>query len=155
MKKAITILMCLVLLAGLAACGAKNAQQGSGSAAGDEPPIIESNVTDSEDMMEIDSPVGTLRYPAKWKDDVTFQAADGQITALYYDDPLFTLYFGGEQGDLFGTVKQQDGTETALRYELNELDSNSEDFETMSAMQEDINVIFQYLTQEGKLAEAA
>lgn len=154
MKKAITILMCLVLLAGLAACSAKNNPQGSGPEES-QPPIIENNVTDSEDMMEIDSPVGKLRYPAKWKDDVTFQAADGQITALYYDDPLFTLYFGGEQGDLFGTVKQQDGTEIALRYEMNELDSNSEDFETMSSMQEDINVIFQYLTQEGKLAEAA
>ena len=153
MKKAISILLGIVLLAGLVACGAKSDLQESGPEE-NQAPIIENNVTDSEDMMEIDSPIGTLYYPVKWKNDVTFQVTDDRVVALHYDDPLFTLYFGGDKGDLFGTVKQQDGTEIALRYEMHDLDSSHEDYETMSAMQEDINVIFQYLMQEGKLVEA-
>lgn len=148
MKKAITILMCVVMLAGLAACGAGNTPQGSGSAASaeDKAPIVNNNITDTSDMMEIESPVGKLSYPAKWQDQVTFTSTDGQIDAMYEDVPLFTIYFGGEQGEVFGTV-EQNGEEVTLRYEMYDLDVEAEQYETMSAMQDDINVIFYYLTQ--------
>ena len=153
MKKTISILLCIVMLLGLAACGAKNDPNGSGSAAEDVPEIIANNVTDSEDMMEVDSPIGTLYYPEKWKDDITFQVNGNQFEALYYDNPLFTLYFGGEKGDLYGTVTY-DGEDIELRYEMHDLDSTHENYETMISMQEDINIIFQYLIQEGRLTVA-
>ena len=154
MKKTISILLCIVMLLGLAACGAKDSPTGSDSASEDVPAIVANNVTDSADMMEVDSPIGTLYYPEKWKDDVTFQVNGDQFEALYYETPLFTLYFGGEKGNLYGTVKNQDGEATELRYELHELDSANKDYETMSAMQEDINIIFQFLMQEGRLTVA-
>ena len=153
MKKTISILLCIMMQLGLAACGTKNDPNGSGSAAEDVPEIIANNVTDSEDMMEVDSPVGTLYYPEKWKDDIVFQVNGDQFVGLYYDIPLFTLYFGGETGDLYGTLKY-DGADIELRYEMHELDSTHQDYETMIAMQEDINIIFQYLIQEGRLTVA-
>lgn len=153
MKKTISILLCIVMFAGLAACGAKNDPMGSESDAGEKPEIIANNLTDSEDMMEVDSPVGTLYYPEKWKDDITFQVNDDQLEALYDDNPLFTLFFGGKKGDLYGTV-EYDGTDIDLRYKMYDLDSKNKDYETMIAMQEDINIIFQYLMQEEKLSVA-
>lgn len=153
MKKTISILLCILMLASLAACSAKKTPQATDAAAGDEPAIIANNITDSEDMMEVDSPIGTLYYPEKWKDDITFQVNGDQFEALYYDNPLFTLYFGGEKGDLYGTVKY-DGADIELRYEMHDLDSTHENYETMISMQEDINIIFQYLIQEGRLTVA-
>lgn len=153
MKKTISILLCILMLASLAACSAKKTPQATDAAAGDEPAIIANNITDSEDMMEVDSPIGTLCYPKKWKDDITFQVNGDQFEALYYDNPLFTLYFGGEKGDLYGTVKY-DGADIELRYEMHDLDSTHENYETMISMQEDINIIFQYLIQEGRLTVA-
>ena len=153
MKKTISILLCILMLASLAACSAKKTPQATDAAAGDEPAIIANNITDSEDMMEVDSPIGTLYYPEKWKDDITFQVNGDQFEALYYENPLFTLYFGGEKGDLYGTVKY-DGADIELRYEMHDLDSTHENYETMISMQEDINIIFQYLIQEGRLTVA-
>lgn len=153
MKKTISILLCILMLASLAACSAKKPPQATDAAAGDEPAIIANNITDSEDMMEVDSPIGTLYYPEKWKDDITFQVNGDQFEALYYENPLFTLYFGGEKGDLYGTVKY-DGADIELRYEMHDLDSTHENYETMISMQEDINIIFQYLIQEGRLTVA-
>ena len=153
MKKTISILLCILMLASLAACSAKKTSQATDAAAGDEPAIIANNITDSEDMMEVDSPIGTLYYPEKWKDDITFQVNGDQFEALYYENPLFTLYFGGEKGDLYGTVKY-DGADIELRYEMHDLDSTHENYETMISMQEDINIIFQYLIQEGRLTVA-
>lgn len=200
MKKMMLILLCFVLLAGFAACDAKEPQKESDSAiamptinadnatkpdvgnqpvitenetteskpdeqpavpetdmteteVSEKPAIIENNVTDSADMMEVDSPIGTLYYPVKWKEDIAFQVNGNQFIALYYDIPLFTLYFGGDKGYLYGTVTN-DGVETELRYEMHDLDSEHAEYETMSIMQEDINIIFQYLTEEGKLTVA-
>ena len=154
MKKTISILLCILMLASLAACSAKKTPQATdAAAAGDEPAIIANNITDSEDMMEVDSPIGTLYYPEKWKDDITFQVNGNQFEALYYENPLFTLYFGGEKGDLYGAVKY-DGADIELRYEMHDLDSTHENYETMISMQEDINIIFQYLIQEGRLTVA-
>ena len=168
MKNTISILLWIIILLGLAACDAKDTKKESNSAvvkpsiiandatnhdSGDKPAIIANNVTDSADMMEVDSPVGTLYYPEKWKDDVVFQVNGDQLVALYHDIPIFTLYFGGEKGFLYGTVNH-DGVDTELRYEMHDLDSEREDYETMSIMQEDINIIFQFLTQEGKLTVA-
>ena len=153
MKKTVSILLCILMLASLAACSAKKTPQATDAAAGDEPAIIANNITDSEDMMEVDSPIGTLYYPEKWKDDITFQVNGDQFEALYYENPLFTLYFGGEKGDLYGTVKY-DGADIELRYEMHDLDSTHENYETMISMQEDINIIFQYLIQEGRLTVA-
>ena len=168
MKNTISFLLCIIILLGLAACDVKDTKKESNSAVvkpsiiandatnpdlGDKPAIIANNVTDSADMMEVDSPVGTLYYPEKWKDDVVFQVNGDQLVALYHDIPIFTLYFGGEKGFLYGTVNH-DGVDTELRYEMHDLDSEREDYETMSIMQEDINIIFQFLTQEGKLTVA-
>lgn len=146
MKKTIAILLCAVLLLGLAACGAKNNASQTAGSEENQPEIVSNNITDTSDMMEIESPVGKLSYPAKWQDQVTFTSTDGQIDAMYEDVPLFTIYFGGEQGEVFGTV-EQNGEEVTLRYEMYDLDVEAEQYETMSAMQDDINVIFYYLTQ--------
>ena len=145
MKKTISLLLCIVMLLGLAACGAKNASQAASSEE-NQPEIVSNNITDTADMMSVESPIGTLYYPEKWKDDVEFQVTDTQVDALYYETPLFTIYFGGDKGDVYGTV-QHDGEKITLRYELYELDSEDADIETMGAMQDDMNVIFYYLTQ--------
>ena len=155
MKKVLTILMCVLLIACLVACGADNTTKKNGSTASEEikipsitNPIVNNNITDSSDMMEIDSPVGKLYYPAKWQNDVRFTSSETQVDASFEDVPLFTIYFNGDQGDYYGTL-ERNGEEVTLRYKMYDMDVEAEKFETMSAMQDDINVIFYYLT-EGK-----
>lgn len=155
MKKVLTILMCVLLIACLVACGADNTTQKNGSTASEEikipsitNPIVNNNITDSSDMMEIDSPVGKLYYPAKWQNDVRFTSSETQVDASFEDVPLFTIYFNGDQGDYYGTL-ERNGEEVTLRYKMYDMDVEAEKFETMSAMQDDINVIFYYLTQVG------
>ena len=46
-------------------------------------------------------------------------------------------------------ILYRNGEEVTLRYKMYDMDVEAEKFETMSAMQDDINVIFYYLT-EGK-----
>ena len=124
MKKVLTILMCVLLIACLVACGADNTTQKNGSTASEEikipsitNPIVNNNITDSSDMMEIDSPVGKLYYPAKWQNDVRFTSSETQVDASFEDVPLFTIYFNGDQGDYYGTL-ERNGEEVTLRYKM-------------------------------------
>ena len=156
MKKAVVILLCAAMLACLAACGGtkQESPEGSGMPGGEveNSAVLENNISDTTDMILVETPIGRLCYPAKWADDVRFDVSEQQVTAFCGDVKLFALYFGGETGDLFGTLKLND-TETELRYEMFDLDASREDIDILSAMQDDINVIFQYLIQDGLLSK--
>ena len=157
MKKTVLLVLCGIMLFSLAACaGTKTESPGeSASPQGSEVEntnLLDNNISDTNNMIAVETSIGKLYYPAKWADDVRFDVGDQQVTASCGDVQLFTLYFGGETGNYFGMLKQGD-TETELRYAMYDLDTSREDIDTLSAMQDDINVIFQYLIQDGVLIE--
>ena len=149
MKKLLCVILCVVFVLALSACGQKAADADPTSATTGNA-IIDSNIVDIDDMMAVSSEVGTLYYPEKWNGTVTFTSDAGQLNASCEDVLLFTLYFGGESGEEFGTLHLSDG-DKALRYEMYDISAAAAEDEDLYAMQEDINVIFQYLIKEGKL----
>ena len=149
MKRLISAALCMLLMFSLTACSQGNGESTASSATSVNS-MIQNNIIDSENMMNIETSIGVLKYPEKWKGKVSFDAENDKVNCHCGDVALFTLYFGGEKGDTFGTLSL-DGETKPLRYEMNTIDPKSKNFNELCAMQEDMNVIFQYLISEGKL----
>ena len=149
MKKLISIVLCMFVVFFLNACGQGNNESIESSETSVKS-IIQNNITDSDRMMNVETSIGVLKYPEKWKDKISFDAEDDKVNFNCGNIKLFTLYFGGEKGEVFGTLHLDNG-EIPLRYEMYTIDTKSKNYNELSAMQEDVNVIFQYLISEGKL----
>ena len=94
--------------------------------------------TEPEDdsVFEIETPVATLCYPAKWQDKVAVDVGDTKVAFSAAGTPLFDIVFAEtEDGFALGTYA---GTPVYL------VEYPVEDDE-LAAMQEDLNVILQYL----------
>ncbi len=154
MKKMMILLVCAVLALGTAACRQKSqsTEKKASSATTDsaEASIIQKNVTDTAEMTAIKTAYGDLSYPSKWDKDVTFTVSDQQVDAACGKVKLFSLYFGGSKGEPYG-VLHADDRDIDLLYEMYDIDPMQERADDLSAMQEDINVIFYCLEEEGKL----
>lgn len=99
----------------------------------------EAVVKESGDVFAIETPVTTLYYPAKWQDAVTVAVSDTKVSFTYGDERLFDLVFAEtENGYLLGTY---DGTPIYV------VDYEASSDEAV-AMQEDVNVILQYLIED-------
>ena len=158
MKKRIALILCILMIFALAACSDKKASDDKDSAAAQDATevkndvVVDNNITDTNEMIYVETSIGNLYYPTKWAEDVSFDVSIDQVDASCGDVELFTIYFGGKKGDLYGVLTKDKKTE--LRYEMYEIDADAEDADDLCAMQDDINVIFQYLIQEGKLEES-
>ena len=84
---------------------------------------------------EVNTAVGKLYYPKKWKSKVTFQDSENEVTLLAGDTQIFKLTLGGEKGTLLGQYNGKD-----LRLILFKV-TDAENI----AMQEDVNCIIQHL----------
>lgn len=149
MKKIITVFLCVLFVFSFAACSQNSGNNASADEA-TQKPIIQNNITDSDQMMTVESEIGTLNYPKKWEGKVSFESDKDKVEAFSGKVKLFSVYFGGQNGLLYGTLHLDSG-DKELRYEMYDIDSKSENAEDLFSMQEDINVIFQYLIEEGKL----
>ncbi len=100
-------------------------------------------------VFTVDSPIGALPYPEKWRDQLRTEQTDRSV-AFYAEigdhEPLllFTLQFGEGDGYLLGTL---DGTGVYVLDNVPTFDETWSDAEksTVSAMQEDLDVIVQDL----------
>ena len=103
----------------------------------------------SIETFTVDSPIGALPYPEKWRDQIKTEQTDHSV-AFYAEigdhEPLllFTLQFGEGDGYLLGTL---DGTGVFVVDNVPAFDETWSDAEkeTVSAMQEDLDVIVQDL----------
>lgn len=149
MKKIIAAFLCVLFVVSLAACGQNNVNHATADEA-TQKPIIQNNITDSDQMMTVESEIGSLNYPKKWEKMVTFESGKDKVEAFSGDVKLFSVYFGGQKGILYGTLHLDSGNKE-LRYDMYDIDSKAKNADDLFAMQEDVNVIFQYLIDEGKL----
>lgn len=103
--------------------------------------------------LTVETPYGSLRYPAKWADYITTEQTDGQIyTVTFYASGegfrnyrLFDVFFGGEEGVPMGQlVREQAAVTVRVRtYEAKRTEGLSDSaVQTICAMQEDVNVLF-------------
>ncbi len=104
------------------------------------------------DVLNIDTPYGTMQYPAKWLDSLKHRENKG---ADFYsntfvghisgqDTELFTVHFGQPQkGELKGYI-DKNGQKVSFTIEKANVDRNKwseEDYNTILAMQDDVKVL--------------
>ena len=157
MKKILALLLCMLFVFSLASCRGADEKEADGgeqpqvSSNGEssENPLIDNNIIDNSEMMTVDTSVGTLYYPKKWENQVNFSVEDKVVEAACGDVRLFSIYFGGEKGEEYDSLLVGDEV-ISLRYEMYDIDDSLDNFDDLCAMQDDINVIFLYLSEEGR-----
>ena len=103
-----------------------------------EPPVEEDT-----SVFEIETDLTTLYYPKKWQDAVTVETNQDVAKFSCGETPLFDLIFTGEEGYLLGTYN---GTEIRIiAYDLEEANLSDTEYSKLCAMQDDVNVLLQYL----------
>ena len=111
---------------------------------------------DNGDAMSIDTPGGTLKYPTRWSDYLhTETVMEEPYSVSFYcrvdgqeDLYLFTVYIGGEEGMLAGSITGDDGESRDVRLDIEELaleDWAEEEAQIARAMQEDLNFVLEKL----------
>lgn len=157
MKRITATILCLVFVLALCSCNGQNTDSTEAAATSDqqetENSLIDNNIVDSAEMMTVKTSFTDLSYPKKWEKKVKFTVTDAAVQASCGDVKLFSLYFNDKKGDKYGTLIIEGQTLT-LSYELYDINEEESNFDELCAMQDDINVIFQCLIDEGKLSEA-
>lgn len=144
MKKNVSIFVVMILCLALFAAGCGK-DRPAGSADPKDTDAAESFVT-------ISTPYAELKAPASYEDHVTTTVESEDPYTLCFksaadDAVLFRLIFGGEGGDLLGTLVGEDAN-TVVYVDMPELDRESEHFEENAAYQEDFGTIVENLRQD-------
>lgn len=106
--------------------------------------VLIEDVDDS--VFGIETSVGTLYYPERWKDQVTVDVSDSAVKFSANGIQLFDLLFGDSEGYLLGTYN---GTDIrVVSYDIEQGDLPEQEFHDLCAMQEDVNVVLQHLMED-------
>ena len=101
------------------------------------------NEYDAVEVYSIEAFGLKLKYPAKWKGQVTAKQSDNRLCFTFGKQKLFDLVFNGDDGYVLGTVRGDEYTVIKIvDYEI-EIDSLD-----AFIMQEDINCILNYLQKD-------
>lgn len=151
MKKTISLLLAILAVFTLAACGTNEPQpiqEPTAEIAETEPPFY----TTDEETFDIETKFCNLSYPVKWKDAVSVDISEDDVYAVSFsagEVKLFALQFGGTEGDKLGTLPNNG---EAIEIYINSFDidpdSMSEDeYLNCCAMEEAVNVIISKLIE--------
>lgn len=109
--------------------------------------------------IEIDTPFCTLYYPARWKNYLRVDQEEAQARGVYMvrfygkidgceDVLLFSLYFGGDEGEQLGAVMSEANTPVPVNLLMDGLileSMSNEDAEILYSMQEACNQLIERL----------
>ena len=114
--------------------------------------------------MDIETSFGTLKFPAKWKEQIRIEIEDeSECTIRFYgtvegkeEQHLFNISFGGEGDIPIGSIIMDGvGYDVCMTFaELDIEDWNEEDANTLFAMQEDVNYIIKCLEKNSNFEKA-
>lgn len=109
--------------------------------------FVINEIVEDESTFDIETRVTTLKYPKKWFDKVTITGYEDRVTFAYKNEMLFDLSFvDGNEGFLLGTYS---GIPIyIIDYEIKEDNYTEDEVFDMYCMQEDVNVILQYLMED-------
>ncbi len=101
-----------------------------------------------EGVYRIDTPFAALYYPQKWEDAVTATINGKSVTFSYGEIALFDICFEERDGAFLGTY---DGTPVyAVSRDVSPEHVSADEYRDICAMQDDINVILEYLRKDEK-----
>lgn len=130
----------MLVLTMITGCRKLEESDGAGSVSDD------SSQTDEIPVMEIVSDMANLYYPEKWQSRLDIANADNVISFNSKGTRLFDFIFGGTEGTLLGYY---DGVEVRIvSYEIIEADYSEDEYLTLRAMQEDIDIVIEHLLEE-------
>lgn len=159
MKKIIGVLLLLACV--LTAVSCKKAEQSIDNTENLPDETVEMNVpTDQEEEgITFVTPYVELTLPSLFDGNVDAKVVSEEPYTLAFvrsDDQteLFTLYFGGETGDVLGTLMLE-GQNIVIYVSFAELDETDVNFKQNSRYQEEINTIVGYLVEDGFAAGEA
>lgn len=99
-------------------------------------------------VIEIVSDIATLYYPEKWSDNITVDKRHNTVSFTSNGTRLFDFVFGGTEGTLLGYY---DGVEVRIMsYEIIEDNYTENEYITLRAMQEDIDIVIEHLIEDKK-----
>ena len=101
-------------------------------------------VSDAEsEVFPIETGLATLYYPKKWLDSVTVDVSDDAVDFTCAGIELFKIHLGSGKGIMLGKYNG-----SPISFETFEIDSSGHEqevYDMLCSMQEDFNVIYQYL----------
>lgn len=118
----------------------------------DEYEFAVGEIIEDEDtsVFAIETPLTTLYYPEKWKERVTVDVLEDVVKFSSEGIPLFDLRLGGDEGALLGSYN---GIEIRIiSYDMDQNGLSEERFNELCIMQEDVNVILQYLAEDSRFS---
>ena len=99
-------------------------------------------------VIEIVSDITTFYYPEKWKEDITVGKNENTVSFTSNGTRLFDFIFGDTKGTLLGYY---DGVEVRIvSYEIVEVNYTEDEYLTLRAMQEDIDIVIEHLIDDKK-----
>lgn len=127
-------------------------------------PVVEETAPESSvvNTLTVQTPYCTLHYPVRWKDYLVTEQIENEETGVYrvlfyakVGDRekclLFTILFGGDEGDQLGVVLDEAGDYITVNVQFEELKLDGwqgEDVQILSAMQEAVNELIEKLPLE-------
>jgi len=111
--------------------------------------FVTNGVIEREDSatFDIETKVGVIKYPERWKDKVTIDVADDAVRFSSGDVKLFDISFvKTENGYPVGKYKDKDVY--LVIYELEKGEKSEEDFAALNLMQEDYSVALDSLMKD-------
>ncbi len=138
----------LILISGmLASCNSvgKNGDETSNT-------VRQSIGKDAESVMAIRTPLCDIKFPSEWQDTADINVRSGAACVVEFKlkngaVSVFDIVFNGTEGDRIGALITDNG-KVDVRIKSYALDKNSPDYDKLSMMQEDINVIIHYLSED-------
>ncbi len=103
----------------------------------------------TDDVFGIETSFVTLYYPKKWEDTVTVSVGERAVSFIYGNTNLFDICF--EQRDDGAYLGTYDGTPVyAVSYNVDPYYFTDGQYRDICAMQDDVNVILEYLKADEK-----
>lgn len=150
-KKGVAVLVCMLMtMCVLVACGSGSSSEG----------VKDSNAlkaVDKADCLEIETTVGTLKYPDQWEEFAVAKVEEsGSATVIHFtasfDKKTFNLFditIGEGDGSEVGEIKGEDGKTRKVYVTMKDMEGIEKLDKTkqnrLYAMQEDVNYIIDNL----------
>lgn len=91
--------------------------------------------------IDIETSKATLKYPEKYKDKTDIDVKEDKVVFKHGDTHLFTIYYGGDKGNLLGTYDEID---------IRVITNNKAKEEELIMIDEGVNTILQNLMEDKK-----
>lgn len=163
-KRLLALVVCILLSFFIVGCGNSatendNTEKTDVSSVLEDESSIQGTITEGEIVSpSVETPYGTLYYSTTWEDQIVVEQEAGDVHKITFkgkvegkgEQPLFTFYFGGDDGELIGYFETEE-VDIPIGLIIEEFepgaDWSQEDINAIYSMQEEMNVVIDSLSK--------